>query len=244
MSNTFLTRLSAILIIALIALLYSFGCNLRSKNQEIQQLFNLISALNDTLQIKVLKDSSQQATIQSLTTSKTKDFLALKTKDSAINSLQDVVKKYEKQLKGGGGVAVVVKGETNVSATGTTEVTWTQYDTINNPVFPIYKSTIKNKWYTIKTIADRDSTKVDLKIINAYDVVLGKENGKWFATVTNHNPYSSTQSMRAYNVEVPKTRQKRISLAILGGYGFNLQGQVRASPIIGIGVGYTILSLF
>lgn len=243
MSNAFLTRLSAILIVVTVLLVSYVGCQTRKKDKQIDQLSNLISALNDTLKVTKLKDSSQQATIQSLTTSKTKDFLALKTKDSTINSLQNVVRKYEKQLQGGG-AAVVVKGETNVTATGTTEVTWTQYDTIYNPVFPIYKSTIKNKWYTIKTVADKDTTRVDLKIINAYDVILGKENGKWFALVTNHNPYSSTQSMRAYNVEVPKTRTKRVSLAIFGGYGLNVQGSVVAAPVIGIGVGYTILPIF
>lgn len=243
MSNTFLTRLSAILIIAVLLLLYFLGCGLHKKSREVDQLTNIVSALNDTLKIKTLKDSSQQATIQSLTTSKTQDFLALRTKDSTINSLQDVVKKHEKQLKGGGS-AIVVKGETNISGKGTTTIEWTKYDTINNPVFPVYKANIVNKWYSIKTRADKDTTTVDLKIINAYDVVVGREKGKWFAMVTNANPYSSTQSMRAYNVEVPKTRQKRISIAVLGGYGINLQGEVHTNPFIGVGVAYTILPLF
>lgn len=242
MSNKFLTRLAAILIIVVLLLIYGIGCTYKGKNKEISQLSNLISAMNDTLKEVRLIDSSQQAVIQSLTTQKVEDFTSIRTKDSTIKALQTLVKKYEKQIKGGGSVTSV-QGETNILGTGPTIIEHTNYDTISTPVFPVYTSNILNRWYTAKTRATKDSTHVDIKVINSYDVIIGKEDGKWFANVTNHNPYSSTKSMRAYNVEVPKTKQKRINLILFGGYGYNLQGEVRGSPMIGAGVGYTILSL-
>lgn len=243
MSNGFLTRLSAILIIVVLLLLYILGCSKVKDGNKIKEQTNLITALNDTLKVTKYSDSSQKATIQSFTTSRVEDFLSMKVKDSAINALQSLVDKYKSQLKEGGS-AIVIKGETGISAIGTTTIEHTSYDTVNNPVFPIYKAHITNKWFTIDTRADRDTTKVDLKVFNVYDVVLAKEKGEWVAMVTNYNPYSSIETVRAYSVEVPKTKQKRVNLAIFGGYGFNLQGQVRSTPIIGAGISYTILSLF
>lgn len=243
MSNIFLGRLSAILIIVVLLLLYFLGCSIVKANNKEDQQNNLVSALGDSLSILKMKDSTETAKIQSLTTSKTQDFLKIKTQDSTIIVLQDVVKQYKDKLKVGGS-AVVVRGETNIESSGPTIIEHTSYDSVDRPIFPVYKATINNKWYTIKTKADKDSTHIDLKIINSYDVVIGKEKGKWFANVTNHNPYSSTKSMRAYNVETEKVRQKRVNLAIFGGYGYNLQGTVKSTPLIGVGLSYTILSLF
>lgn len=243
MSNAFLTRLSAILIIIIALLLYYTGCMTKKKNKEIDKLHTFIAALNDTLKLVKHSDSSNTASIKAFASDKVEDLLVMKIKDSTINALQDVVSKYKKQLKTGG-TAVVIKGETDISSNSPTIIEYTNYDTVPIPIFPIYKSVHNNKWYTIKTKANKDSTYIDLKVTNSYDVVVSKEKGEWVADVTNHNPYSSTKSMRAYNVEIEKVRQKRINLAVFGGYGFTMQGQVRGAPIIGAGISYTILSLF
>jgi hypothetical protein len=245
MSNIFLTRLSAILIIVVLLLVYFLGCSVVKSAKKENEQTNLINALGDTLKLTRLSDSSQKAAIQAFVTEKIKDFYTIKSKDSTIVALQDIVRQNEKKLKGGGS-AVVVKGETSIVSSGPTIIEHTNYDTVDKPVFPVYKATIieKRGWYTIKSRADKDSTHIDLTIANSYDVIVGKEKGKWFANVTNHNPYSSIKSMRAYHVEVPETRQKRVNLAIFGGYGYNLQGEVRGTPLIGAGISYTILSLF
>lgn len=243
MSNAFLTRLSAILILVVIILVYALSCNSRKKDKSIDELSGVISALNDTLKTTRYSDSSSKATIKAFSTQKVQDFLSLKTKDSTINELQKVVSQYKDKLKSGGSV-VLVKGETNISGNGNTIIEHTSYDTINNPVFPVYTSTITNKWYNIKTRADKDTTRVDLKVFNVYNVVVAKEKGEWVADVTNFNPYSATETARAYSIEMPKQKQKRVTVSALGGYGFNLQGQVRGTPFIGIGIGYTIISLF
>jgi hypothetical protein len=244
MSNTFLLRLSGILIITVLILLYVLGCNQLKKNTKIEEQSNLISALGDTLKLTRYADSSQKATIQSFSTKRIIDFTNMNVKDSIINALQSVVKQYKKELKDGGS-AIVYRGEVAIQSTGPTIIEHTNYDTINNPVFPIYGAEIDNKWYNIKIRARKDSVHADLKIINDYTVILGKEKGVWFANVINHNPYSVTKSMRSYNVIVPKIRQKRVNLAVFGGYGgCNTQGTIRTGPIVGVGISYTILSLF
>src|SRR5688572_6037941 len=152
MSNGFLTRLSAILIIIVGIMLYAFACSSKKKNNKIDELTNLISALGDTLKITKLSDSGHVASIQSITTSRVEDFIVMKIKDSTINALQELVKQNKKQLKNGG-VAIVAKEETKVSISGPTIIEHTSYDTIDRPVFPVYTSLIKNEWYTIKTRA-------------------------------------------------------------------------------------------
>lgn len=244
MSNSFLTRLSAILIVVIALLLYFIGCNVKKSNHKIDEQAQLITALNDTLKVSRLADSSQKATISALSTQKVSDFLAMKTKDSAINALQVLVKKYEKQIKSGGSVTVV-SGKTDIKDSGKTQIVYVTDTTGGHPVWPTYKTILSNRWYTANMRMNRDSAYMNLSIINSYDVIIGKDNKKnWYADVINHNPYSSTTQLRTYQVQIPKERQKRITIGIFGGYGINLKGTIQANPMIGVGVGYTLFSLF
>ena len=244
MSNTFLTRLSAILILIVMLLLYFIGCNFKKHSRKIDEQANLITALNGTLKVSRLTDSSQKATISVLSTQKTSDFLAIKTKDSTINALQVLVKRYEKQIKPGGSITVVT-GKTDITDSGKTNTVYLSDTTGGHPVWPTYKTLLLNKWYSANMRINRDSAYINLTITNSYDVIIGKDNkNKWFADVINHNPYSSTTQLRTYQVQVPKTRQKRLIIGFFGGYGIPLNGTFHASPMIGVGVGYSLFSLF
>lgn len=238
MSNGFLTRLSAILIILVAILLYLWVHAVQKGNAENKQLSNLLAAVTDTLRTTRLSDSSQRVSINSLTVQSTKDLLAIKTKDSSITALQQVVTEYKSKLKDGGAV-VIVKGDTKIIDSSKTIVI---HDTVAK--CDTYIASINKPWYTANIRANCDSTHLNLKVTNYYNVVIGKDKGKWFADVTNKNPYSSIETMRVANVEVPKQKVKRVNLSLFAGYGFNLKGTVQAAPLIGAGVSYTILSLF
>jgi hypothetical protein len=247
MSNQFLTRLSAILILVVAILLYCLGCSNKRKDDTISNQTNLIQALTDSLHTFKLNDSSQLAQIDILMSEKVEDILIMKSNDSAITALQNVVKKYEKQLKTGGSVTVV-KGETKIADSSKTDQVYipNHVDSGSVIVYPTYKKLITNKWFTANLKMNKDSTFFNLKVINSYDVIIGKDpkDKTWFADVINHNPYSSTTAMRVYKVDVPKERQKRVCLFLYGGYGIPLQGTVQFTPQAGIGIGYKLLSLF
>lgn len=239
MSNLFLTRLSAILLIIVAILLYLWISSVNKGNAKEDQLTNLLTAVTDTLRTIRTSDSSQKASIKSLTVQSTKDLLSIKTKDSAINALQDVVKQYQGKLKSGGAV-VIVKGDTKIIDSTRTIVV---PDTTGK--CPRYEATLNKTWYTANLRMKCDSSYLDLKVINAYNIVIGKDkDGTWFADVTNKNPYSSTETMRVANVDIPKRKVKRVNLCIFGGYGINLKGTVQAAPFIGAGISYTLVPLF
>lgn len=238
MSNSFLTRLSAILLLIVAILFYLWVHAVRKGNAETKQLTDLLAAVTDTLKTTRLSDSSQRATISSMTVQSTKDLLAIKTKDSSITALQQVVKEYQGKLKNGGAV-VVVKGDTKIIDSTKTVVI---KDSTGR--CPTYEAKINKTWYTANLRMKCDSSFVDLKVVNFYSVVIGKDKGKWFADVTNKNPYSSIETMRVANIEVPKQKIKRVNLSLFAGYGINLKGTVQAAPLIGAGISYTLVSLF
>lgn len=237
-----LTFILLLIILVLSSIIWIGGCNFKKKNKMLHEQTNLINALGDTLRTQRLEDSTQIATIDALMTEKVEDILVMRSKDSAINALQATINSYKKKIKDGGSV-VVVKGETNIKDKGVTEVDTPKGKNLYIPVWPIYKSTLTNKWYTANMEMGKDSSYLNLKLINSYDVVVGKEkNGIWFADVINYNPYSSTTAMRVYKVTVPKERPKRFGFGFQGGYGTLLKGPLQFQPYIGAGLSYNIIT--
>lgn len=241
MSNQFLTRLSAILLVLLLLLGVFAIRTIRNQGHTIDEQVNLIVALNDTVKTVRLENGDQKATIKSLSTGRTEDFLTIQSQDSSIRHLQQIVRDYKGKLSSGSSV-VTVKGETIIRDTGSVRV-----DTVSNPVWPTYTSLITKKWYTANMRMNGDSSFLNLKVVNAYDVIVYKEKKQWVADVINHNPYSQTLQMRAYNVEIPNQRPKRVALALFGGYGLPLNGSnntLKSGPFIGAGIAYNFLYLF
>ena len=239
MSNVFLTRLAAIMLLIVAILFYFWVTAVSDGNAKENRLTNLLNAVTDTLRTVKLSDNTQKATINSLTVEKTKDLLSIKTKDSSIIALQTVVKQYEKQLKNGGSV-IVVKGDTKIIDSTKTIVVKD-----SSGRCPKYMAKVTSSWYTANLRMKCDSSFFDIKITNDYTVVVGKaKDGKWFADVTNRNPYSAVRIMRVTNIDPPKQKIKRVNLCLFGGYGFNLKGTVQAAPLIGVGISYTIVPLF
>lgn len=206
-----------------------------------QEKENLIEALNAELVTWKDKDGQNHAKIQVLETQKVKDFLSIKSKDSTVMKLQALVKQYKGKLDEGSS-ATVVTTETVVSTSSSTEVVFTQpIKNSTNIVYPTYKSSFNLKgWITGTTVANKDSTLLDLKVRNEYSVIVGREKqglfkpSKPFVEVTNKNPYTETTSLRTYQVSIKP--EKKWAIGPFGGINFT------GRPIFGVGVTYSLIS--
>jgi hypothetical protein len=223
-----------------------------SNRNKAKENENLIEALNDTIVIWRDKDSLSNSKIQTLKTEKVKDFLKIKSKDKQITDLQDVVKKYQSELKNGGSVTNFTS-VTNVNSKGKTQVIPKDSVKVGDVIemYPTYKydfvktgDYLKEKdfvWVTGHVESNRDDTEVSTQIINKYSVILGEESQGWFkprkpfALVKNYNPFSETTELRTYEVSRPAYKPFGISGFVGYGVGIDFQPQ----PFIGVGITYT-----
>lgn len=246
MKLTLTNKLQIFLLIAavvLLLLMYLSKCS-KSSN-EVDQLKNLITALQDTLHTYKTEEGLNAGKIQVLETGKAKDFLALQTKDREIQELQEVVRKNKSKLKAAGGSATTGKIETNVKETNPTIIT--KLDTVWKDsvayIYPTYedsaRSDVARKWipYTVK--ANKDSVDLSIKIKNDFTFVIGTERKKTYADITLLNPYSEVTQLRTYQVSSPPPKKWNISIG--GGYGYNQNLQRQFT--LGIYGGYSILRL-
>lgn len=178
---------------------------------------------------------------QAITTSNPDDLLALQSKDSLIGRLQGLVKQYRKELAS----ATVVKATTAIEAAAKTDMEIdSSYYPVDTPeytiTYPTYKSSLKDKWYTADITAKRDSIRLKLSVYNEYSVVVGNDKGKWYADVLNHNPYTTTNFIRAIQIVPPKIKPKRFSVGATIGYG--VVPEHGFQPFIGAGITYSLFS--
>lgn len=204
-------------------------------NKNLKQDNKLLLDLQDTLVKHRNKDGSQTAQIGILQSRNTNLILQLNTKDETIKSLQDEIKKNKDRIKNGGSISVFTTITTYQDSTKTS----TSYLSDSSIV---YKASSKDTtWVKWNTISNKNSTSLDLKVKNAYTVVIGSERVSLFkrksiVEVTNKNPFTDTQALRAF--EVKDTRRNKLSLGIQGGYGITLKG---FGPYLGIGINFKIL---
>lgn len=207
---------------------------------------NIAKALTDTVKVFRRQDGSLKATITAFQTQKKKDFLRIQSGDKEIQRLQAIVKEYGSKLNSG--TAATFTATTSATATSPTMVlagdTIKFKDTVY--LYPTYVSKFQlGKWISGNTVATKESTTVNLRTYNEYDVVVGESKGGFFknrevyADVITHSPYDSINKLRAYKVSVPP--QKRLGLGLSAGYGFNFQ----AKPMIyiGLGINYNLINI-
>lgn len=251
-------KVVSITIIVILILLNIKSC--KNTQDTKQEYVNTINALQDTMTTYRTKDGVQVARISLIETEKASQFLEIKSKDAVIVKLQEEVKRNENRL-GKSGSITIIENTTELSTIDTTYVT--SKDTIirNDTVFvyPEYSSLINKGqktdstyWVIAKVRSNKDSTNLDIKIENAYTVVIGTEKARGFKSlfkpkipfveITNENPFTSTKSIRAYQVKVPKP--KRLGIGINIGYGIILDKKPIFRPYIGIGIQYNIIKLF
>lgn len=226
-----------LLCILVLAIMLKKSCN--SQNKAIE----LTNSINDILHTFIDKNGVQNAYISVLQGDKEKDLLRIKSKDSSIVWLQEVVKYFKGKLNS----AIIIGNSTNsIGASGTI---LSRYDTIYESdhifIYPEYKTDWNNKWEVGSIIASRDSIFRDIKIKNDYEITLGSESNGWFkkreynVRVKNLNPNTYTEELRSFQI---KDKPKRISLGVQLGYGVDLE-TLKPVKFAGIGINYNILGI-
>lgn len=227
---------SGLLIICII--LMSFQ---KCENDNLKENNNLLIAANDTLRKKKNKDGSQTATIALLQASNVNKLLKLKTQDETIKALQEEVKKHRDKLDAGGSVTTFSTATTfsAVHQTDSTVLASTGCDSV------IYSSNKDTTWVKYSIEARKDATRLNLKVKNAFTVVIGREKVGFLkyrpiVDVTSKNPFTDIGTLRAF--EVKDTRpQRRISLGAQLGFGVLFKGQISTGFYTGIGLNFRIL---
>lgn len=209
------------------------------KAKEHKENIKITESLNDSLVVWKDKYNKQHAKISVIELDNANQLLDINTKDKEILELQQLVKEYKKKLKNPGSSVVYVKGETiydtikEIPKDIAEQIKHLRdgiFDTISNPyIYSSYGFKGSNSYF-------------NLRVYNKYSVVIGQESQGWFkpkktiVEVVNHNPYSSTSTVRAFQVLQPK--ETKFSVGPQVGYGFTAQG---GQPYIGIGLQYNLI---
>lgn len=232
--------LNILLVAALVLGVFLYFDSCRKRKQDNKDNISLVNALSDTLKIYKKKDSTNVATISVLETGSARDFLKIKSGDSEITELQKLVKEYSKKLSEGSSVTKA-KVETVIEQSKPTIVVRRDTMWVDSVayVYPTYRDTIKNKWIDYTAIMNKDSSNISFKVTNDFSVIVGKHKGKAFVDLNTDNPYSSTKSLRTYQVKMP--REKRFGIGPNVSYGFDQD--FKKKFFIGVGIQYNLLRL-
>ncbi len=206
---------------------------LKDKNRELtlklQESENLQTALQDTLYKYKGADSLNRARILVLTTSNSKTFLELQTKDKTILELQALVKKLG--LTKPGNTGVIIEGETKFD---------TVYISTGEGEEKNIREGFSNEWVTMGFSKVDKKVGFTLKTREKYTLVIGMDkDNKTYADITNHSPYSETTVLRVYQVAgAPKVPPKKFGIGPSVGAVFTGNGIV---PGIGITLNYNVI---
>lgn len=206
-----------------VLLLLSIGLSVHTCNQasKIDEQTGLLNSLNDKVKIWKDKEGKSHTSNSVITTQNPKDFINLEGLSEENKKLQAQVKKYEKQIKNGGSVTNFTS-ETNVASTTPTKV-----DTvvIDNTRQAVYSTTFnKEGWVFGSVIARPDSTTINVGTKDEYTVVIGEDRTGFlglgkpipFSEITNHNPYSTTPTLKTYQVDVKGKKNKWVLPTVVG----------------------------
>ena len=198
------TKIITVLAIVILAILYFW----HKSSVKLGEINKMYVVAQDTIKSYRNAKGEYVSTISVLQASKNSYFLQVKTKDSAINHLQDIVRQQEKD-----------KHDLNVALTFYTTTNMHLHDSIKNLivasdtqtihgvkyVYPTYTHAIKDSgnWATGNVLLGRSTFDFQLKMRNDYDIVIGTEPDGWFkrkpfAMVTDHNIYTTTQNLKVY----------------------------------------------
>lgn len=238
-------------IVFFIAIVVFGGCFFLRLRNSIMDKDNTIAALQDTVTIIKNNNGSQTATIAAFRTSRVKDIIRLKTKDSTIIRLQNVLSKYSTELNRGGSAAVFT---TATNATVSSASVIRKIDTFYVKsrgkdstvyLFPQYSSSFHlGKWIVGTTLATKDTTFVSVRTYNEYQAVIGERGGflrkkEPFVDITTMSPYDSIHTVRAFITSAPA--YKKWGISIFGGYGVTIQKSPIMAPLIGVGISYSFI---
>ena len=219
--NAVIIILTAVLIIT--ALLAMRQC---SHNKQINKMHEAIS---DTLKTYKNKYNQEVARIGIIQAERNKDFLKLKSQDSTVIALQDLVQEYKKKIKQGG-TATIIEVETLVH--DTTLV----YYTDSAIFFSDY-----NEWLELNGEIRDNVLDYHLIVNNKFKMVTGKEKGKPFTEFISENPYTHTNVLRVYqNTGKKKHFVLTTGLGVIGGADL-FTGKPALTGGVFLGLGWKIL---
>lgn len=188
--------------IAILILLGGNYCQYQKKSE----LESNVLALEDSLVVKINKDSTQTAQIASLESTSKSAFMALRSRDATIVQLKKEVKTYRGRVQ----AAAIVKMETKVLGS------------VDLPEDSIpYEWT--NKWESGKVWRVGDNFNFDITPKNEMSLIIGKPL-KWNPfkkqplqiTINQKNKNTSTTEVRSVMF---KQGQQRFGLGFYVGYG-------------------------
>ena len=78
------------------------------------------------------------------------------------------------------------------------------------------------------------SSKIDLDITVGKD----KKSGEYKAVVSTPNPFVTIGNINSTHIS---EKDKRFCIAVFGGYGIGISNTIKLQPMIGIGIGYTLI---
>ena len=83
---------------------------------------------------------------------------------------------------------------------------------------------------------------INLRVDAGLDVWTGldKSTKQYKAIVTTDNPYINITGIRSFKFDVP--RPKKFGLGVFAGYGITVAGEVKATPMIGVGLNYNLIT--
>lgn len=216
---------------------------------ELQSNLDLLNASQKETVFYKDKYGRESALSEQMKVINADQFLKLKSSDSIITELQQLVKDNKNKLSEGGSSATVIKSEGQVIKTTPTVINTP--GTIEDGFE--YETNYEDKWAKYNIIANKDSIKLDFKYVDKYSLVLGKQKDSTlsffprllskkvdYAWVTTASPYSKIKSTKTMQVVVPP--EPRLSLGIQAGYGFG-GSNLQPAPYVGIGVSYRLLYL-
>lgn len=240
--NTNLIKYIALVVSSVILMLTGYWY-VNSQNEQWAKNFQ---NLNSELKSQRLKDSTLLYESNNLVNISLKDFIKMKSADTTIRQLQKLVESYKKDLdRSNNALVTLLKSKSFVQTVTETEIV---VDTFNQ--YPTYKTKIdKNGWIQGTIIATKDSFTTDLLVKNEYEMYIGYKKPGFFkkpelvTELKNKNPYSEVNALKTFQKTDLKS-VNRLGLGVHIGYGIHsYQGLIRASPIIGIGLNYNIISI-
>ena len=195
------------------------------KQEKIDNLSSVVNNLNDTVKTWKDKNGTTHAKTGVIETTDTKDFLNVKGLENENKRLQDVVRKYEKQIKNSGSVTIF-NSDTKANIKVPTKIDTFKY-TVRDTVltYPVYKSDFNlDGWIIGNTIARPDSTIVNLKTHDEFSVIIGEDKKGFlglgkptpFAEITSASPYVEIPVSKTYKVKVNTTKGKWILPTVAG----------------------------
>lgn len=228
--TTLFITLFLFLVVGLCIVSFERAFEIGSKSSET----DLQNSLKDSITYYRDAYNNLYAKTSIIETDNEKYFLQIKSKDSTIIRLQNLVSKYKKNLNAGGSVTVI-KDSIYIDRykpviLGKDTIVFSQ---------SVLLDTVSNKWIKAKYGFDKGVSVLNLSVLNDYEIVIGKDSKtrQNFVQVKNNNPYTTVNTLKTFRKELPK--DKKLGLGFYVGYGLNTNMQLK--PSIGISLNYNLI---